>query len=108
MDLSRIAELRDAPVPPACHLIDGLPRPASDAEVMQVTSPLNGAVLTTLAKGTRADADAAVRAARRAFDSGLWSDKPPADRKAILLKWADLIEANALEIAVLGLSLIHI
>ena len=102
MDLSRIAELRDAPVPPACHLIDGLPRPASDAEVMQVTSPLNGAVLTTLAKGTRADADAAVRAARRAFDSGLWSDKPPADRKAILLKWADLIEANALEIAVLG------
>ena len=47
MDLSRIAELRDAPVPPACHLIDGLPRPASDAEVMQVTSPLNGAVLTT-------------------------------------------------------------
>lgn len=102
MDQSRIAELRDAPVPPARHLIGGAAVAASDGREMEVCSPLNGAVLTTMAKGTRADADQAIAAARRAFDSGVWADLAPAARKAVLLKWAALIEEHALEIAVLG------
>lgn len=69
---------------------------------MEVISPLDGAVLTTMPRGTAEDATDAITAARRAFDDGLWSGLAPAARKAILLKWADLIEANALEIAVLG------
>ncbi len=102
MDLHRIAQLRATPVAPAAHLIDGAWRPASDGATMEVLSPLDGQPLTTLARGTQADAAAAVSAARRAFDDGRWSDMAPAARKKILLKWADLIEANALDIAVLG------
>lgn len=102
MDQSRIAELRDMPVPPARHLIDGTAVAASTGAEMDVRSPLDGALLTTMAKGTRADAEQAVAAARRSFDSGTWADLAPAARKAVLLKWATLIEQNALELAVLG------
>jgi 4-(gamma-glutamylamino)butanal dehydrogenase len=102
MDLARIAALRTRPVAPAAHVIDGARRPASDGAVMEVISPIDGQVLTTIPNGTRADADTAVAAARRAFDDGRWSDLVPAERRRILLKWADLIEAHALDLAVLG------
>ncbi|MEJ2030740.1 MAG: aldehyde dehydrogenase [Maritimibacter sp.] len=102
LDLSRIETLRTAPVPPALHVIDGARCPASDGAVLEVISPLNGEVLTTMAAGTKADAEAAIAAARRAFDDGRWADLAPAARKKILLRWADLIEENALELAVLG------
>ncbi|MEJ2022679.1 MAG: aldehyde dehydrogenase family protein, partial [Maritimibacter sp.] len=102
LDLSRIETLRTAPVPPALHVIDGARCPASDGGVIEVISPLNGEVLTTMAAGTKADAEAAIAAARCAFDDGRWADLAPAARKKILLRWADLIEENALELAVLG------
>lgn len=41
-------------------------------------------------------------AARRAFDDGRWARMPPAGRKKVLHRLADLIEAQALELAVLG------
>ena len=40
--------------------------------------------------------------ARAAFEDRRWAGQPPAARKKVLMKWADLIEANALELAVLG------
>lgn len=69
---------------------------------MDVLSPLDGRVLTTVAMGTAADMDAAIASALAAFDDRRWAGQPPAARKKVLLKWADLIEANALELAVLG------
>ena len=69
---------------------------------MPVVSPIDGNPLTTCARGTAEDVDAAVSAARRAFNDGRWSGLAPAARKKTLLKWADLIEAQALELAVLG------
>ena len=48
------------------------------------------------------DVNLAVRAARKAFESGVWSNATPSFRKQVLQRWADLIEAHALEIAVLG------
>ncbi len=44
----------------------------------------------------------AVASARRAFDDGRWSRAAPAHRKKVLHKLADLIEQNALDLAVLG------
>ena len=44
----------------------------------------------------------ACAAARRAFDDGRWAGMAPAQRKAVLLKIADRIQAEALELAVLG------
>lgn len=102
LDKSRIEALRNAPVAPALHLIDGVARPASDGGIMEVLSPLDGQPLTTMARGTAADAHAAIAAARRAFEDGCWSGLAPAARKAVLLRWATLIERDALELAVLG------
>jgi gamma-glutamyl-gamma-aminobutyraldehyde dehydrogenase len=102
MNQTKIAALAELPLEPFQHVIDGQLVSASDGQTMTVVSPIDGAQLTTYARGTQADAEAAIAAARRAFDDGRWSDMAPAARKKILLKWADLIEANALEIAVLG------
>ena len=100
--MTSLEALRNAAVQPFLHVIDGQRVPASDGATMPVRSPIDGTILTTCARGTKADADAAISAARSAFDDGRWSDLSPAARKKILLKWADLIEARALEIAVLG------
>ncbi|MWD29409.1 aldehyde dehydrogenase family protein [Aquicoccus sp. SCR17] len=102
LDQTRIESLRHAEVPPAQHMIDGAQVPASDGGRLDVISPLNGEVLTTLARGTAEDVAAATAAARRSFDRGSWAGAAPAARKAVLLKWAALIEQNALDLAVLG------
>lgn len=102
LDQNQIDALRGAPVRPALHLIDGARRPASDGGEMEVISPLNGKVLTTMAAGTHDDAEAAIASARAAFDDGRWSGLAPAQRKAVMLKWAALVESEALYLAVLG------
>ena len=102
MDQSSIDALRALPVPGFNHLIDGKHVAASDGGVMDVVSPLNGQVLTTVARGTVQDMEAAIAAARASFEDGRWAGQAPAARKKVLLKWADLIKANALELAVLG------
>ncbi|MCB1386855.1 MAG: aldehyde dehydrogenase [Nitratireductor sp.] len=102
MDITRLKALRDQPVPPARQIIDGQRREAGDGAVLDIISPIDGRVLTTLPKGTAEDARMAIAAARRAFDDGRWSGLAPAARRKILLRWADLIEQQALELAVLG------
>ncbi|MFW2543922.1 aldehyde dehydrogenase [Primorskyibacter sp. 2E107] len=102
LDQPRIDALRTRPVPPCSHLIGGRPVPASDGGTMPVVSPIDGQILTTLARGTAADMTKAIASARAAFDDRRWCGQPPAARKMVLMKWADLIEANAAELAVLG------
>ena len=102
MDQNTIDGLRTQVIAPRGHLIDGALVPASDGGVMDVLSPLDGQVLTQVAKGTAADMDSAIASARAAFEDKRWAGQPPATRKKVMLKWADLIEANALELAVLG------
>jgi gamma-glutamyl-gamma-aminobutyraldehyde dehydrogenase len=58
-------------------------------------------VLAQVASGDTPDIDAAVRAARRSFEDGRWSRLAPAERKKVLLRFADLIEANLEELATL-------
>ncbi|MDA7425022.1 aldehyde dehydrogenase family protein [Thalassococcus lentus] len=102
MDQTKIDTLRAQTVPAFEHLIDGKHMPASDGRTMDVISPIDGSVLTTTAAGTSADMTAAIASARAAFEDGRWAGQPPAARKAVLMRWADLIERNALELAVLG------
>lgn len=101
-DQATIDTLRAAPVAPRQHLIGGVATAASDGAMMDAISPIDGQVLTQVARGTRVDIDRAVAAARAAFDDGRWSRMAPAGRKKVLHRWAELIEANALELAVLG------
>lgn len=102
MDQSKIDTLRGEAVPAFSHLINGQHVPASDGATMDVTSPIDGLLLTTVAKGTADDMNRAISAARAAFEDGRWAQQPPAVRKQVMHRWADLIEKNALELAVLG------
>jgi len=61
--------------------IDGAFRDASSGETFPTENPATGEVIAEVAAGDAADIDAAVRAARRAFDDGRWSRMAPADRK---------------------------
>jgi phenylacetaldehyde dehydrogenase len=56
-------------------------------------------VIATVASGATADVDAAVSAARRAFESGPWSRMVPAERARLMWRLANLIEENAAELA---------
>jgi 4-(gamma-glutamylamino)butanal dehydrogenase len=81
--------------------IDGRSVDAASGETFATENPATGQVLARVAAGDTADIDAAVKAARRAFDDGRWSRRAPADRKAVLLAFADAIEANLDELATL-------
>jgi gamma-glutamyl-gamma-aminobutyraldehyde dehydrogenase len=69
---------------------------------LEVISPVDGQVITSIERASRADMQAAITAARRSFDDGRWADQAPTARKKVLLKLADLIQQHALELAVLG------
>ena len=85
------------------HLfIDGKWQEASDRGRDEIYSPIDGALLTTAASATAADVDAAVAAARRSFESGVWSRSEPALRKRVLHKIGDLIAERMDHMAVLG------
>lgn len=64
-------------------------------------NPATGQVLTKVAECDAADVDLAVAAGRRSFEDGRWSRMAPGDRKAILLKLAELIRENLTEMALL-------
>lgn len=102
MEQKTIDALRAQPVTAFFHLIEGKHVPASDGGTMDILSPIDGQVLTTTAKGTALDMEAAITSARAAYEDRRWVGQPPAVRKKVMLKWADLIEENALELAVLG------
>ncbi|MEV4128916.1 aldehyde dehydrogenase family protein [Nocardia sp. NPDC049707] len=66
----------------------------ADGGALEVLNPATGLTFATAPMGTRADAAAAVLAARRAFDEGPWGRTTPRDRAAYLLRLAEAIEAR--------------
>ena len=64
-------------------------------------SPVDGRVLAQVASCDLADAERAVASARAAFEAGSWAKLAPAKRKAVLIRFADLLEANREELALL-------
>ncbi len=104
MNQSEIDKLRQVQVSAQNHLIDGQSRPASTADRLDVVSPIDGKVLTSLARGSADDVNHAAKVARKAFNDGRWSKLAPVARKKILMQWAALIEQHALELAVLGVQ----
>jgi gamma-glutamyl-gamma-aminobutyraldehyde dehydrogenase len=81
--------------------IDGEYRDAEGGRTFDCLSPIDGKVLAKVADSGAADVDAAVAAARRAFDSGVWSGLNPRQRKAVLLRWAASIREHMDELALL-------
>ena len=81
--------------------IDGQFVDAASGKKFDSINPANGAVLTSVAECDLEDVNLAVAAGRRAFDAGHWSRMAPGDRKAVMLKLAELIRANLEEMALL-------
>ncbi len=79
--------------------IDGASVGASSGAWLEVRNPATGALVGRVPAGTEADVDRAVAAARAAFEDGRWSRRYLPERVAVLNRLADLIEANADELA---------
>lgn len=77
--------------------IAGASVPAATGETFATHSPVDMAVLSQVAKGGAEDIDRAAQAAKSAFPA--WSRTPGAERRKILIKVAEAIEARAEEIA---------
>ena len=86
------ASAKDKPVPDLTMLINGLNVSAEKGATFERRNPLDGAVVTRAPAASVADAIAAVDAAAEAFTT--WSQTGPGERRALLLKAADALEAK--------------
>jgi phenylacetaldehyde dehydrogenase len=82
-------------------LIGGRWQPARSGRTFEVVDPATGRPFAAAAAGDAADVDAAVAAARAAFEAPSWRLSTPAARARLLLKLADLIETHGAELALL-------
>lgn len=81
--------------------IDGQFVDAASGKTFASVNPATGEVLAQVAECDEEDVNLAVAAGRRAFEDGRWSRMAPENRKAVLLRLADLIRANLEEMALL-------
>jgi len=84
---------------PRKMLIDGKWVNAVSGKTFPTYNPATGEVLAEVAEGDKQDVDAAVKAARRAFDSGPWSRMTASERGKLIWKLADLLEEHTEEFA---------
>jgi len=75
--------------------IDGKWMEAASGKTFDTIDPATEQVICKVAEGGPEDVDRAAKAAHKAFYEGEWSRMIPTGREALLLKWADLVEANA-------------
>ncbi len=86
---------------PVDAVIDGAVVAAESGLRVTKLNPATGTELAHVTECGPADVDRAVAAARRSFESGVWSRCAPASRKAVLTRLADLIDEHADELALL-------
>jgi betaine-aldehyde dehydrogenase len=79
--------------------IDGQWQDTQGGNMMSIEDPAAGKEIAQVINASREDVDRAVQAAKAAFYDGRWSRKSPGYRSKIIWKLADLIEANAENIA---------
>jgi aldehyde dehydrogenase (NAD+) len=82
-------------------LIGGKWVDSQSGRTFETVNPATGEVICRVAEGAKADIDLAVKAARKAFESGPWPKMNASDRGRLLHKLADAIEANLEELAAL-------
>src|SRR5436190_11613971 len=80
-------------------VIDGADSEAADGGWIEVRSPASGELVGRVPAGGPKEVDRAVAAARGSFDDGRWRNKTHAERAAILNRLADLVDAEADELA---------
>ncbi|MGH8194173.1 MAG: aldehyde dehydrogenase family protein [Woeseiaceae bacterium] len=83
------------------HFINGDYVDAIDGGRFDSVNPATGEVIATVAAASHRDIDAAVAAARSAFQSGVWPRMAPRERMEILYRFTDLIDEHSEQLAVL-------
>ena len=86
---------------PTKAFINGKFVDAVSGKTMDSINPATGKKIATIASCGKEDVELAVKAARKTFESGVWSQMHPTERKKICLKFAELMEKHATELAVL-------
>lgn len=81
--------------------INGRFTAAASGNTLATLNPASGETLAMIAACDDKDVDEAVKGARQAFDSGCWSQLPPGERKAIILKLVALLEKEQVSLAVM-------
>jgi betaine-aldehyde dehydrogenase len=85
----------------ACHFINGKSVGSADGKTFERVSPSHGVVVSVSALAGETETNAAIAAARKAFDDGRWSRLSGKARATVLLKVAELIEKNVERMATL-------
>ena len=83
------------------HLIGGDWVAASDGATFETRDPHDGSLLGTVPRGTADDGEAAITAARTAFDDGPWPRMSPKERAKILHAVADKVDEHREELALI-------
>ena len=81
--------------------VDGRYVEAASGATFDSINPATGKLLARVASGDAEDIDRAVKSARGAFNAGVWAQRTPAERKQILLRFAELIARHGDELALL-------
>src|SRR5262245_48148636 len=93
---AKAPQVKDQPL-----LIGGKWLDSASGKTFPTTNPATGETICQVAEGDKADVDLAVKAARKAFESGPWPKMSGAERGRLMNKLADLIEENTQELATL-------
>lgn len=72
---------------------------SKSGKYIDVINPYNERVIAKVPEGNDADVAEAVKTAKESFEEGVWSKITPAERQAVLLKTADLIQKNINKLA---------
>jgi 4-(gamma-glutamylamino)butanal dehydrogenase len=86
---------------PGRAFIDGRAVDARSGKTFATLNPATGKELARVAECDSTDVNRAVCSARSSFEGGSWSRMPPKQRKKVLLKFADLVEKHAEELALM-------
>ncbi len=82
-------------------LIDGQPVDPVEGGTLPVVNPATGQKICDVPSATGADVDKAVKAARRAFESGPWSKLNPSERGKLIRKLSELLWQRREEFALI-------
>lgn len=86
---------------PTQSFVDGELYTSGSGRTFQTVNPATDAILTEITACDARDVDFAVTKAKAAFEDGRWQHRSPNERKATLLKFVELLEQNAHELAVM-------
>ena len=74
---------------------------AASGKTFDNFSPSDGHLICNVASGDSEDVNRAVASSKKVFDDGIWREMNPRDKKAIMLRWAQLLNENREELALL-------